>query len=197
VAPDPLSPLHPAQVPPAVSHSGVFPVHWETLPAEHWPQVPEAWQAGLEVEGQARAAPEPLSPLQPAQVPAAVSHSGVFPAHWEALPAEHWVHAPEAWHAGLEVDGQARVAPEPLSPLHPAQVPLAMSHRGVVPVHWEALPAEHWVHTPEPWQAGLEVDGQARVAPEPLSPLHPAQVPLAMSQSGVFPVHWVKLLAEH
>jgi hypothetical protein len=189
--------LHPAQVPLAVSQSGEVPEHWPELVGEHCAHAPDPWQAGVEGEGQAREAAEPLSPLQPAQLPLAVSQSGVAAEHCVELAAEHCPQAPEIWQAGVEEDGQARAAPEPLSPLHPAQVALAGSQKAEVPEHSVALVAEHCPQAPEPKHAGLEGEGQARVAPEPLSPLHPAHVAFVVLQSGEVPVHCVPFVAEH
>jgi hypothetical protein len=47
-------------------------VHSTLLPAEHWPQAPDDWQAGL-------APPHSLSPLQARQVWKATSQTGVVP----------------------------------------------------------------------------------------------------------------------
>jgi hypothetical protein len=80
------------------------------LPSEHWPQAPEAWQAGA-------APPHSASPVQArhvwvvvlqtgatplhwaldvhdTQLPAAVLQTGVVPEHWAPFVAEHWPHAP-------------------------------------------------------------------------------------------------------
>ena len=59
-------------LPAAVSHSGVAPEHCVLLLAEHWPQAPEPWQAGV-------APPHSLSPEQARQVWRAKSHTGVDP----------------------------------------------------------------------------------------------------------------------
>jgi hypothetical protein len=47
-------------------------VHATLFPAEHWPQAPDGWQAGL-------APPHSLSPLQARQVWNATSQTGVVP----------------------------------------------------------------------------------------------------------------------
>jgi hypothetical protein len=47
-------------------------VHWVLLLAEHWPQEPEPWQAGV-------APPHSLSPVQARQVWKATSQTGVAP----------------------------------------------------------------------------------------------------------------------
>jgi hypothetical protein len=49
-------------------------VHWVVLPAEHWPQAPEGWQAGV-------APPQSLSPAQARQAWTDVSQTGVVPPH--------------------------------------------------------------------------------------------------------------------
>jgi hypothetical protein len=210
--------LQPAQLPLAVSQSGVGPEHCVELAAEHCPQAPETWHAGVEEDGQARVAPEPLSPLHPAQVALAGSQKGEAPEHCVELVAEHCPQAPEPKHAGLEGEGQARVAPEPLSPLHAAHVAVVVSQSGAGPVHCVLFVAEHCPHAPEPWQAGLVELGHARVALEPLSPLQATQPFTEVSQTGRFvghcallvhvhvfvlvshvapDVHWDELVAEH
>jgi hypothetical protein len=57
------------QVPEAVRQSGVAPVHSVAFVAEHWPQTPDDWQAGV-------APPHSLSPLHPRQVWKVASHCG-------------------------------------------------------------------------------------------------------------------------
>ena len=59
-------------------------------------------------------------------------------------------------------------------------VPVAVLQTGVAPVHWVALPAEHWPQAPLGSQAGL-------VPLHSLSPLHERQVRNAGSQMGVVP----------
>jgi hypothetical protein len=61
------------QVPAVVRQSGVAPVQRSELPAEHWPQVPPGWQAGV-------APPHSLSPLHARQLCDAGSQTGVAPA---------------------------------------------------------------------------------------------------------------------
>ena len=60
------------QVPEPTSHTGVAPVHAAALPAEHWPQRPLGWQAGV-------APPHSLSPPHARQVRNAGSQIGVAP----------------------------------------------------------------------------------------------------------------------
>ena len=63
------------QLPAAVLQTGVAPEHWAALVAEHWPQLPDGWQAGV-------APPHSLSAAQARQVCVAVLHTGVGPPHW-------------------------------------------------------------------------------------------------------------------
>jgi len=60
------------QVPVAVRQSGVPPAQRSELPAEHWPQAPPGWQAGV-------APPHSPSPLQARQLCDAGSQTGVAP----------------------------------------------------------------------------------------------------------------------
>jgi hypothetical protein len=101
-----------------VRQSGVAPVHSAVVVAEHCPQVPDGWQAGVEP-------PQSLSLAQPRQVWNAGSHlgdaagqspsarqvtqlplgawqSGRVPVHWVVFVVEHWPQAPDAWQAGVE-----------------------------------------------------------------------------------------------
>jgi len=98
------------QVPVAVRQAGRGPVHREALLAEHWPQAPLGWQAGvapphwpsLEHGTQVCVAPSQMGvvPAQSAfvaqrtQVPLLVSQTGVAPVHRVEFPAEHWPQAP-------------------------------------------------------------------------------------------------------
>jgi hypothetical protein len=182
------------------------------------PLSPLQGTQALDVASQTGAAAgQLLLELQPHLLPVAPQTGNVPPQAVEFVD-EHCTHCPPR-HTGAMLDGHAKAAADPKSPLHATQVVVAVSQTGagvghsallaqphlpeatmqmgVVPAHKLVLPLEHCAHAPEPWQAGLVLDGQARVAPEPLSPLHPAQVPAAASQSGVFPTHWVELVAEH
>ena len=114
--------------------------------AEHWPQAPAGWQAGV-------APPHSLSPAQARQVCVARLQTGVVPPHcafdthgtqvpvgreadrrraaarrWRCV-AEHWPHAPDGWQAGV-------APPHSPSPAQPRQVCVAVLHTGVVPPHW-------------------------------------------------------------
>lgn len=209
--------LQPQTLPDA-TQTGVVPAHAVALVDEHCTHCPprHAGAAGL---GQASDAPEPLSPLQGMHVlvprsqigadeghcklavqpqsPVVRLHTGLLPVQSEPFVAEHCAQAPDPRHAGDAGDVQERGAPEPLSPLQAAHAPVVVSQVGVVPEHWPLLLAEHWPHAPEPWHAGVPGDGQERGAPDPLSPLQPAQLPVAVSQRGDVPEHWLLLLAEH
>jgi hypothetical protein len=72
--PQSLSPAHDRQVCVPVLHTGVVPEHWAALVAEHWPQAPEGWHAGM-------APPHSPSPAQARQVCVDVLHTGVEPLH--------------------------------------------------------------------------------------------------------------------
>lgn len=196
-AADPLSPLHAAQLPVDVLHNGVVPEQRLELVPEHCAHAPEARHAGAVAKGHTSVAAEPLSPLHPAQVPVAGLHSGVAPEQSVAFVAEHGVHAPVARHAGAAAEEHGRVAVDPLSPLHAAQVSLAKLQSGVVPEQRLALVAEHCAQAPVARQAGTAAEGHARDAPEPLSPLQPAQVPVAVLQRGVVPVQRFAVVGEH
>lgn len=218
VAPEHCASLRQAtQVPEAVRQSGVAPVHSVVFVDEHWPHVPDGWQAGVEP-------PHSLSLLQPRQVWKVASHlgeaagqsasarhvthvalgawqSGFVPVHCVVLVAEHWPHAPDeapdVWQAG--------VAPlHSLSPAQARQICAEVLHTGVVPPH-SALEMQ-FTHVPlATLQAGIEPlqrvvfvaehtphapDGwQAGVEPPPQSPspVQPRHVWLFESQTGVVP----------
>ena len=76
-----------------------------------------------------------------------------------------------------------KVPPHSASDMQLTQVPLAMLHAGVAPVHLILLVAEHTPHAPPGWHAG--------VAPVPhsLSAPHARHVCVAPSQTGVAPPH--------
>jgi len=63
---------HCTQVAVLVSQTAVVPVHWLVLVAEHWPQAPDAWQAGV-------APLQSLSPPQARQAWVPPSQIGVVP----------------------------------------------------------------------------------------------------------------------
>jgi len=121
---------------------GVGPVQAVRLLAEHWPQAPDDWQAGVEP-------PQSLSPaqarqtwvavlqtglvpphsallMQLTQVPLGTSQAGVVPVQSLVLVAEQMPHAPDGWQAGVP----------PLqspSPPQPRQVCVPPSQTGVEP----------------------------------------------------------------
>jgi len=114
------------------------------LLAEHSPHAPDVWQAGVEPPHSpstphARQALVPESQtgcvpphcaleVHPTHSPRTTSHAGVAPVQRAVLPAEHWPHAPDGWHAG---------APAPQSPsaAQARQVNVPPSQVGVVPLH--------------------------------------------------------------
>jgi hypothetical protein len=145
------------QLPAATLHTGVAPLQAAVLLAEHWPQAPVGWQAGVDPPhspspAQARQAcvavlQTGVVPLhcallvQPTQVPDGTSQDGVAPPQAVALVAEHWPQAP--------VGSQAGVAP-PQSPsrAQARQTWLELSQIGVAPEHCALLTQETQV--PEP-----------------------------------------------
>jgi hypothetical protein len=155
---------------------GVAPVHCAVLPAEHWPQAPDGWQAGVAPPhspspAQARQTwvavlqtglvpPHSALLMQLTQVPVGTSQAGVVPVQRLVLLAEQMPQAPDGWQAG--------VAPLPQSPSPPQarQVCVEPSQIGVVPL--QSALARQRTHLPAP-----------------------------VSQSGVAPVHCVLLFAEH
>jgi len=183
------------------------------LVAEHWPQVPLGWQAGV-------APPHSLSPLQPRQVwkvasqsgvtagqspsarqvtqlPLGAWHSGRAPVHCAVLVAEHWPQAPPGWQAGVE-------PPHSLSPAHARHMWVLTLQTGVAPPHsaFELQLTQVPFATLHAGIAGLQrvvlvaeqtphaPDGwQAGVAPPPQSPspAQPRQVWADGSQTGVVP----------
>ena len=85
--------------------------------AEHSPQAPFDWQAGvapphspspaqarqaLVVRSQTGVCPAHCAfEVQATQTPSGTSQAGVAPPQRAALVAEHWPHAPEVWQAGV------------------------------------------------------------------------------------------------
>jgi hypothetical protein len=122
------------QVPVAVLQTGVDPTHWVPLPAEHWPQAPEVWHAGV-------VPPHSLSPLQARQVREAGSQTGVAP-----LQSALAMHPTQLLVAVL----QTGVAPEQLVLLrHCTQVAALVSQTGVAPLHNPMLVAEQAPQAPD------------------------------------------------
>ena len=114
------------------------------MPAEHWPQAPDGWQAGVAPPHspsaeQARQACVPT--LQTGAVPAhcafdvhgthvalATSQAGVAPTQRLAFVAEQTPQAPDGWHAGAD-------PPQSPSPPHARQMCVAVLQTGVAPPH--------------------------------------------------------------
>ena len=127
------------QVPEPTSHTGVAPVHATALPAEHWPQRPPGWQAGV-------APPHSLSPPQARQVRNAGSQIGVDP------PQSAFTRQPT--HAFVPVL-QTGVAPEQwLFARHCTHAGTGVSQIGVDPLQTPMFVAEQTPHAPDAWQAG-------------------------------------------
>jgi hypothetical protein len=180
---------HEAQVPVAVLQTGVEPVHCVLLVPEHTPHAPLGSHAGVPPWQSA-------SPVQARQVPVAVLQTGFVPLHAEAFVAEHWPHAPDDSHAGVlppQSTSPAHARHVCVAPLQTGVVPLqsafavqrthtpaVTSHTGVPPVHFVALPAEHWPHAPEDSHAGV-------APPQSTSPAHARHVCVAPLQTGVVP----------
>jgi hypothetical protein len=145
-----------AQVPVDTLHTGIDAGQRVVLVAEHTPQAPVGWQAGV--------APPPHSPSpvqarqtwppgsqtgvvpeqsasarQATQVPLAVKQSGVPPVQRSELPAEHWPQAPAGWQAGV-------APPHSLSPVQARQVCSAGSQTGVAPP--QSLSSRHGTQLP-------------------------------------------------
>jgi hypothetical protein len=132
------------QLPADTLHSGVAPVQAVALDAEHWPQAPVGWQAGVEPPhslspAQARQTcaatlqtgvvpPHSAFELQLTHVPVATLQAGIVPVHFVLFVAEHTPQAPEGWQAGV-------APPQSPSPPQPRQVCEAPSQIGVVPQH--------------------------------------------------------------
>lgn len=100
----------PVQVPVATLHALFEPVHALWLLAEHWPQEPFGWQAGV-APPQLASVVQPthvlvagaqtgVVPLQfafvrhPTHTAAATSQTGFAPVHAVRFEAEHWPQAP-------------------------------------------------------------------------------------------------------
>jgi hypothetical protein len=113
--------------------------------AEHWPQAPLDWHAGVAAghspsAAQARQAcvvvlhtgvapPQLALDVHGTQVAVATSQAGVAPVHLLALVAEQIPHAPPGWQAGV-------APPQSVSPPQARQACVAVLHTGVVPPHW-------------------------------------------------------------
>ncbi len=173
--------MQPVQVPEGASQVDAAPAHAVAFVAEQTPHAPEGWQAGVEPEQSASLVQPrhacvvashfgvvPLhaaSAKQPTQVEVVASQIDVVPTQRVAFVAEHWPHAPEGSHAGVEAvvqsvsAAQARhtcvvvlhvgVVPEQsVLPRHATQLPVVVLQTPVVPVHWVLFVAEHAPHEP-------------------------------------------------
>jgi hypothetical protein len=112
--------------------------------SEHWPQAPDAWQAGMAPPHSVSAAharqvcvvvlhtgvmpPHCAFAVQGTQVPLVVRQAGVLPVHFEAFVAEQTPQAPEGWQAGV-------APPQSASPPQARQVCVVVLHTGVVVPH--------------------------------------------------------------
>jgi hypothetical protein len=159
--------VHATHVPIAMLHAGVAPTHSVRFAAEHWPQTPRGWQAGVAPPHAASLvqprqvcvapsqtgadAPQSASLRQATHAPTVVSHSAVPPVQRVVFVAEHCVQAPVAKHAGV-------VPPHSASPAQARQTFVASSQTGVVP-------------------------------PQGAFDAHGTHVPLLTRQAGVAPVH--------
>ena len=138
------------------------------LVAEHWPQAPLGWQAGV-------VPPHSVSPEQPRQTRIAGSHTGVAPPQSlsDRQPTQVFV---DVLQTGVGAAQFALVS-------HWTQVALGTSHTDFAPVHRAVLVAEHWPQAPLVSQAG--------VAPEhSLSPEQARQAWLPVSQVGAVPLQF-------
>jgi hypothetical protein len=182
---------HDTQLPAETRQSGFAPVHWAVLPAEHWPQAPEGWQAGVAPlhspsPAQARQTwaatlqtgvvpPHSASALQLTQVPVATLQAGIDPLHFVLLVAEQTPHAPEGWQAGV-------APPQSPSPPQARQVWLVPSQIGVAPL--QSALARQATQLPE----GAKQSGVPPVQRRLLPAEHCPQVPPGW-QAGVVPPH--------
>lgn len=117
------------------------------------------------------------------------------------------MHAVQVWVAGLHT---GLIAEQSELTTHAAQVFRSRSHNGDIPVQAVRLPAVHSTHAPEVvLQAGVavnrehcesvvqatqvwvDVSHRGCVAVQSVLPLHATHVWLAVSQTGVPPVHIV------
>jgi hypothetical protein len=105
-------PRQPTQMPVAVRQTGVAPPQAPALAAEHWPQAPEGWHAGVAPPHSPSPAharhvcvvrlhtgavpPQSALDTQATHDPATASQTGVAPPQRATFVAEHWPHAPVA-----------------------------------------------------------------------------------------------------
>ena len=151
------------------------PVHCDLFEAEHWPQAPELWQAGV-------APPQSVSPAQARQVCVVVLHTGLVPPHSALLI--------QLTQVPLGTS-QVGVVPVHLLVLVAEQVPQAPDawQAGVAPLQSPSPPQLRQLWEP-PSQTGV-VPLQSALARQR------THLPAAASQSGVPAVHWVLLFTEH
>jgi hypothetical protein len=74
-------------------------------------------------------------------------------------------------HAGKPVVGQAKVVAEPLSPLQPVHVLVAVLQKAVAPIQALVLDAVHCRHAP-PLHTGAREVGHGRLVLAPKLPVH-------------------------
>ena len=100
----------PTQAPATALQTGVAPVHADTFWAEHWPQAPLGWQAGVDPPqspslehvrqvwvARSQAGVDPVQSefaTQVTQRPVPASQAGVAPLHWVLLEDEQTPQAP-------------------------------------------------------------------------------------------------------
>jgi hypothetical protein len=137
--------VHGTQVAVGESHTGVAPLQSVAFVAEHWPQAPPGWQAGVDPPHspsppQARQVcvvvlqigvdpPHCAFDVHGTQVPVVAKQTGVAPPQREAFVAEHWPQAPPGWQAGVD-------PPHSPSPPQARQVWVVVLQIGVEPPHW-------------------------------------------------------------
>jgi hypothetical protein len=166
---------HETQVPFDTRQIGVGPVQAVLLVAEHWPQAPEPWQAGV-------APPHSVSPEQARQVCVAVLQTGLVPPHCALLMQLTQVPVGTS---------QAGVVPVHLLVFVAEQIPQAPDgwQAGVAPLQ-SASPAQARQVCVPPSQTGVDPEQSALARQR-------THFPTELSQTGVAPVHSVLLLAEH
>jgi hypothetical protein len=162
--------VHDTHVPGPTSQAGVGLTHAVALLAEHWPQAPLAWQAGVApphsasrpqarhwwvAPSQTGVVPPQSAPVtQGTHVPDDRRHTGVASMQRVALVAEHWPQAPPGWQAGVR-------PPHSLSPAQARHWWKAASQTGVAPE--QSASARQLTHVPAvvrqtgvaPWQADV------------------------------------------
>ena len=136
--------VHGTHVDDGVSQTGVAPAQALAFVDEHWPQAPDASQAGVAPPhspspAQARQAwvvvlqtgvvpPHWAFDVQGTQVPVVVKQAGVAPEHCAVFVAEHWPQAPPGWQAGV-------APPQSTSPAQARHEWVVVLQIGVEPPH--------------------------------------------------------------